>query len=73
MEASISIDEPGKSVIQYLNKNFIDINEDVVIISNYDTSFGASKYNPNNYQNYNSPNFGTMIVTKKGQQLLDNL
>ena len=52
LEASISIDEPGKSVIQYLNKNFIDINEDVVIISNYDTSFGASKYNPNNYQNY---------------------
>ena len=29
--------------------------------------------NSNNYQNYNSPNFGTMIVTKKGQQLLDNL
>ena len=52
LEASISIDEPSKSVIQYLNKNFIDINEDVIIVSNYDTSFGASKYNPSNIQNY---------------------
>ena len=52
LEASISIDEPSKSVIQYLNKNFIDINEDVIIISSYDTSFGASKFNQKNYQNY---------------------
>ena len=52
LEASISIEEPSKSVIQYLNKNFIDITEDVVIVSSYDTSFGASKFNPKNYQNY---------------------
>ena len=41
--------EPYKSVNQYLYRNFIDINEDVIIVSNYETSLYASKYN-NNYQ-----------------------
>ena len=52
LEASINIDDPGKSIMQYLTKNFIDINEDVVIISNYDTSFRSPKYTPKNYQVY---------------------
>ena len=52
LEASINIDDPGKSIMQYLTKNFIDIDEDVVIISNYDTSFRSPKYTPKNYQLY---------------------
>ena len=52
LEASIDIVEPGKSVMQYLSKNFIDINEDVVIVSSYDTSFRASKFTNMNYNNY---------------------
>ena len=52
LEASINFEEPGKSVMQYLTKNFIDINEDVVIVSNYDTSFGASQFSKKNYKTY---------------------
>ena len=52
LEASINIDEPGKSVLKYLNKNFIDINEDIIIVSNYDTSFSPSKYTKKNYKKY---------------------
>ena len=50
MEALIDIAEPHKSVNQYLYKKFIDIDEDVIIVSNYETSLYASKLN-NNYQN----------------------
>ncbi len=52
LEASINIEEPGKSVMLYLTKNFDDINEDVIIESNYDTSLGASKVAKKNYKNY---------------------
>ena len=52
LEASINIDEPGKSVLKYLNKNFIDLNEDIIIVSNYDTSFSPSKYTKKNYKKY---------------------
>ena len=52
LEASINIDEPGKSVLKYLNKNFIDINEDIIIVSSYDTSFSPSKYTKKNYKKY---------------------
>lgn len=51
LEALIDIKEPHKSVNQYLNKKFTDIDEDVIIISNYETSLYASKLN-NNRQNY---------------------
>ena len=50
LEALIDIAEPHKSVNQYLYKKFIDIDEDVIIVSNYETSLYASKLN-NNYQN----------------------
>ena len=50
LEALIDIKEPYISVNQYLYKKFIDIDEDVIIISNYETSLYASKLN-NNYQN----------------------
>ena len=52
LEASINIEEPSTSIIQYLNKNFIDITEEVVIVSNFDTSFGASKFTQKNYENF---------------------
>ena len=51
LEASIDIKEPDKSVKQYLNKNFCDINEDVVIVSDYENSLETSKLNENNYNN----------------------
>ena len=51
LEASISIKEPCKSIIQYLNKNFIDIDENVVIVSNYETSLNASEFTVKNYKN----------------------
>ena len=50
LEALIDINEPYKSVNQYLYKKFIDIDEDVIIVSNYETSLYASRLN-NNYQN----------------------
>ena len=50
LEALINIKNPYKSVKEYLFKNFIDINEEVVIVSNYETSINASKLNYN-YQN----------------------
>ena len=49
LEAIIDRNQPHKSVNQYLYNKFIDIDEDVTIISNYETSLYASKLN-NNYQ-----------------------
>ena len=51
LEACIDIEQPFKSVKQYIKKNFCDIFEDVVIVSDYDTSFDASRLNENNYKN----------------------
>jgi len=51
LEASIDMKEPGKSVKQYLNKNFCDIDEDVVIVSDYENSLNASNISETNYQN----------------------
>ena len=51
LEASIDMKEPGKSVKQYLNKNFCDIDEDVVIISDYENSLNASNISETNYKN----------------------
>ena len=49
LEACIDINEPNKSVKKYINKNFGDIFEDAVIVSDYDDSFDASKITGNNY------------------------
>ena len=50
LEALINIKNPYKSVKEYLFKNFMDINEEVIIVSKYETSINASKLNYN-YQN----------------------
>ena len=50
LEALINIKNPSKSVNEYLYKNFNDIEENVIIVSNYDTSLNGSKMN-NNYKN----------------------
>ena len=47
LEALINIKNPYISVQEYLYKNFTDINEDILIVSNYDTSLHASKLNYN--------------------------
>lgn len=51
LEASIDMREPDKSVKQYLNKNFCDIDEDVVIVSDYESSINASGISETNYKN----------------------
>ena len=43
LEACIDTEEPYKSVKQYISKNFCDIFEDVVIVSDYESSIDASK------------------------------
>ena len=51
LEACIDTEEPYKSVKQYISKNFCDIFEDVVIVSDYESSIDASKLTENNYNN----------------------
>ncbi len=51
LEACIDINEPYKSVKKYLNKNFGDIFEDAVIVSDYNDSFDVTKITGNNYNN----------------------
>ena len=51
LEACIDINEPYKSVKKYLNKNFGDIFEDAVIVSDYKNSFDVNKITGNNYNN----------------------
>ena len=51
LEACIDINEPYKSVKKYLNKNFGDIFEDAVIVSDYNDSFDVTKMTGNNYHN----------------------
>ena len=74
LEACINIEEPYKSVTQYINKNFCDIFEDVVIVSDYETSFEASKLTENNYNNiYNkAQNELNTVLNDKNKTVIDS-
>ena len=73
LEACIDIEEPYKSVTQYINKNFCDIFEDVVIVSDYETSFEASKLTENNYNNiYNkAQNELNYVLNENNKTVID--
>ena len=51
LEACVDINDPFKSVKQYLKKNFGDIFEDAVIESDYDEQLDTSKISRKNYNN----------------------
>ena len=51
LEACVDINDPFKSVKQYLKKNFGDIFEDAVIEQDYDEQLDTSKISRKNYNN----------------------
>ncbi len=51
LEACVDINDPYKSVKKYLKKNFGDIFEDAIIVSDYDEFLDTSKITKNNYNN----------------------